>query len=208
MGTLLAVFALIWLATFLSAPQLGDSWAWDISNGLGFAAFAGILYLSLPGQPKQNLKAHEYVGYAVLVLIAAHALWFLIFDAAAAEYLKPDAPLYMWTALLGIVLATILVALARLPTRVRRHTSYERFRQLHLALSIGTVCLSAQHIVATGFYLRTPLQVASFLLAMAAVIIARPLGFRPSSKASPQGFLLVGAVGVAVFAVVRNGLSF
>ena len=207
MGSLFVVFALVWTVTFLFAPQMGDSWLWDTGNAVGFAAFAGLLYLSLPGQPKQDLRAHEYLGYLVLALIAGHGLWFLWGDAAVVEYLKPGAPAYMWTGVLGIVAAALLAALARLPTRVRRHSSYDRFRQLHLALSIAAICFSGHHIAASGFYLQTPLQIALFLLIAAAVIVARPLGFRPLGKASPRAFLLVSAVGVAVFVAVRNGTA-
>lgn len=206
MGSLLGVFALVWIVAFLFAPFMGDSWSWDAVNAAGFAAFAGMLYLSLPGQPKRSVKAHEYIGYLVLLLIVAHALWFLIFDAAIVEYLKPGAPDYMWTGIVGVIVATALVALARLPTRLRRHASYDQFRKVHLLLSILTIGLATHHIVASGFYLRTPLQIALFLLVATVVVAARPLGPQPPAKTSPRAFVAVSVVGVLLFTVVRNGL--
>lgn len=206
MASLLGVFALVWIVAFLFAPFMGDSWSWDAINAVGFAAFVGILYLSLPGQPKRSVRAHEYLGYVVLLLILAHALWFLVVDAAAVEYVKPGAPGYMWSGLLSVVAVTVLVTLARLPTRWRRHASYDRFRKVHLTLSILMICLAAHHIVASGYYLQTPLQVFSFLCIVAIVVAARPLGFRPPANASPRAFVAVSAVSVLLFAAIRNGL--
>ena len=51
--TLLGVF----LATFIATPTLGAGWAWDIGNGLGFMAMAGLLYLcisSSAGAPSES----------------------------------------------------------------------------------------------------------------------------------------------------------
>lgn len=206
MRILATIFVLVWLIVFLAAPKMGAGWGWDSANALGFAAFVGMLYLSLAGQPRLDLQLHEKLGYAVLFLLFAHALWFLLFDAAAVEFIKPDAPAYMWTGIVALLTVVALIALARMPRRRRLHKNYGAFRGLHLGLSVLAMALAAHHIVVSGFYLRTNVQVAALLLFAAAVAAIRPVTRRRYETASPRMFLALSAAAAVVFTVVRNGV--
>lgn len=208
MKLLLAIFALVWAITFVVAPTMGAGWGWDATNALGFAALAGVLTLSVPGQAKLNIKLHEGVGYAVVGLILGHALWFLLFDAAAIEFIKPGAPAYMWTGVGSLLLIVSLVVLARQPTRRRAHRRYRTFRSSHLALSMLALGLAAHHVIGSGFYLRTGGQALALVAVALLAIAARPFGVRVRREpARARAFLALTAVSVLAFAVVRNGLS-
>ena len=108
--------------TFLSSPVLGAGWFWDTGNALGFTpARAGVLYLTLATGPGLDVRVHRQLGYAVLSVAVAHALWLLVGDPATIEYLKPGAPPYMWAGVLGLLLLAALTVIA-LP-RVRSRTA-------------------------------------------------------------------------------------
>ena len=202
-----AIFALVWMIAFLVAPKLGAGWGWDAANAFGLSAFVGLLYLSLPGQPRRDVYLHERLGYAVLALLLAHALWFIVFDAAAVEYIKPDAPAYMWTGIASVLTIFGLVVLARMPRRKNVHGSYNAFRYLHLCLSVAALGLAAHHIVASGLYLRTLVQVAAFVALLLVIVVARPIAIWRHQTVSPRAFLGLSTVAIAVFAFIRNGVS-
>ena len=194
-----AIFALVWLIAFLAAPKLGAGWGWDSANALGLAAFVGMLYLSLPGQPRRDVHLHERLGYAVLTLLLAHALWFILFDAAAVEYIKPDAPAYMWTGIASLLIVVALIVLARMPRRKNAHSTYGAFRYLHLSLSIVAMCLAAHHVVVSGLYLRTYIQVAALIALLGIAVVARPIAVSRHETVSPPAFLVLSAVAVRCF---------
>ncbi len=54
-----ALVAAVFAITFLSAPRLGGGWFWDIGNGLGFVAFAGILAQMIPAVKSGFRARHE-----------------------------------------------------------------------------------------------------------------------------------------------------
>ena len=62
MIALFIAFALVFLLTLLAAPTLGSGWLWDLGNGLGFAAFAGLLYLTASGRLLRDPRAHRLIG--------------------------------------------------------------------------------------------------------------------------------------------------
>jgi len=206
MPVLLLVLGVVWLIAFMAAPGLGADWAWDVDNGLGFAAFAGLLYLALPGFRRRDLLIHEATGYAVLFVAVVHALWFLLADNVAIEYIKIDAPFYMWAGIIGLVLMAVLVGLARLPHRVTAHRSYAAFKYSHIVVSVLAIAMGAWHIIVSGFYLRTWYQVGALLALVLVVVFARPLGIglRQFSIVKPGGFLLSSSVAALLFAAVRN----
>lgn len=206
MPVLLSVFGLVWLIAFLAAPAMGAGWSWDAGNALGFAAFAGMLYLTIPGDSRRDVRTHELLGYAVLFVALVHALWFLLVDGVAVEFVKPGAPLYMWAGIVGIVLLAVLVFLAMLPTRLRAHRSYATFRYWHLVVSILAMAMTAYHIVFSGFYLRTWYQVAAFVVLAVTIIFARTLGIDRGRfpVVSPNAFLVVTAAATLLFAAIRN----
>ena len=201
-----AIFALVWLIAFLEAPKLGAGWGWDSANAFGLAAFVGMLYLSLPGQPRRDVHLHERLGYMVLMLLLAHALWFIVVDAAAVEYIKPDAPDYMWSGIASLLIVVALIVLARMPRRRRAHSTYSVFRYLHLSLSVGALLLAAHHVVVSGLYLRTGVQVAALIALLTIIVAARPLALWRHQTVSPRAFLGLCTVAITTFAFVRNGV--
>ncbi len=206
MKVLGAIFTLVWVIAFLAAPKLGAGWGWDTANALGLAAFVGMLYLSLPGQPRRDVRLHERVGYAVLILLLAHALWFVVSDAAAVEYIKPDAPAYMWTGIASLLIVVVLIVLARMPRRRKVHSTYGVFRYLHLSLSVIAMSLAAHHVIVSGLYLRTVVQVSAFLALLAVIVVARPMAAWRHETVSSRAFLVLSSVAIAAFTVIRNGL--
>ncbi len=206
MRPLLSLFGAIWVISFLAAPTLGAGWIWEAGNALGFAAMAGMLYLTIAGDSRRDVRAHEMLGYAVLLVALVHALWFLLFDGAAVEFLMPDAPVYMWAGIAGLLLLAVLVILAMLPTRLRVHRSYSVFRYWHLVISILVIGMAAYHIVFSGLYLRAWYQVVAFIALIVLVVLARGPNFGPRrfSMASPGSYFVVSVIGTLLFVAVRN----
>lgn len=206
MATLLLLLGAVLAISFLDAPVLGSGWAWDADNGLGFAAFAAVLFLSVQGTAQRNVRLHEVLGYTVLVVAVVHALWFLLFDAAAVEYLRVGAPAYMWTGLAALILLVLLVLIAMLPARFALHKSYKAFRLVHRGIAIAGVCLALHHMIASGFYLRTWYQgVLLVLLAVAVLCGPRLRGsLMPPAKLTPGGLVVISIVGAVLFTLIRN----
>lgn len=109
MNPLLATLAIVFLITFLGAPTMGAGWFWDAGNGIGFAAFGGLLYLTITSNRRLDVRAHQVLGYAVLLLVVAHAFWFLLGDATVVEFIKFGAPDYMWLGMVSLVLFIVLI---------------------------------------------------------------------------------------------------
>ncbi len=204
---LLAVFLLVVLGlTFLAVPTFGAGWAWDADNGLGFAALAGLLYLSIPGIARRDVRAHQRLSYAVLAVILLHALWFLLADPAALEYIKPGAPAYMWTGLLSVLLLFVLMMLAQMPTRARVHRSYGVFRYWHRVLGAAVVLLSAHHVVFSGYYLRNGWQLAALATLLLLVLAGGGLWrwLPPLRRSTPVTLLSMSLLAALAFSAIRN----
>ena len=206
MATLLMLLSAVLAISFLDAPAMGGGWSWDADNGLGFAAFAALLFLSLQGTAQRNVRLHEMLGYTVLVITAAHALWFLLFDAAAIEYVRVGAPAYMWTGLAALALLAALILIAMLPTRFALHKSYSAFRVVHRLIAISGICFALHHMIASGFYLRTWYQALLLVLLAAAVVFGPRIRERlfPPAKLTPGGLVVISVIGAALFTVIRN----
>lgn len=206
MKIFLVVCGAIFVVAFLSAPTMGAGWAWDADNALGFAALAGMLYLTLPADFRRDGRKHEMLGYAVLAVALAHAFWFLLFDDAAVEFIKPGAPDYMWLGVASLVLLFILVSLAALPTRWKAHKNYPAFKYWHQVIAIFAIASALYHIVVSDFYLDTWYQKALIVVLACVVTFNRTLRIevRQFSVVSVTGFLAASLVGATLFAAVRN----
>ncbi|MGI9294360.1 MAG: hypothetical protein ACR2PS_10290, partial [Pseudomonadales bacterium] len=84
------------LALVLAGERIAADWQWDFLNALGFVGLASIIYISLQGRSRVSLRTHQLFSYIALLLLAVHALGFLIIDSTALSYLKFGAPAYMW----------------------------------------------------------------------------------------------------------------
>ncbi|MEM9532306.1 MAG: ferric reductase-like transmembrane domain-containing protein [Pseudomonadota bacterium] len=209
MVRLVSLFAAITAITFLSAPGLSSGWFWDAGNALGFCALAGLVYLSMPGAPRRDLRRHEAVGYAVLTVSVLHGLWFLLGDAAAVEWIKPGAPLSMWTGIGGLIALTALIFLAVMPTRMKVHRRYGVFVRWHRVIAWIAAAGVVHHIVATGFYVHTRLQALLLISLVALAALIRPWWVRnrtgPINLPAAGPFLVVvlTLVTTAVFTTLR-----
>ncbi len=206
MKLLLATLGVVFLITFFAAPTMGAGWFWDAGNGLGFAAFAGLLYLTITSSRRLDVRAHQVLGYALLFLALLHAFWFLLGDAAAVEFLKPGAPDYMWLGIIGLLLLGILITVALVPDRMRVHKDYAAFKYWHRVIAIVTIACITYHIVASAFYLATWYQAVSFVILAVVVSFGRmywiKLGQLPIATVS--AYLLLSILLTAAFAAARN----
>lgn len=200
--TFVAVFAL----TFLSAPLMGAGWFWDAGNGLGFAAFAGLLYLTVTSARRIDLRQHQLLGYGVLAVAVLHAFWFLLGDGAAVEFMKPGAPDYMWHGLASLMLLGFLITVALVPDRFRVHKDYPAFRYWHRVVAVATIATATYHIVVSNFYLVSWYQSVLFAALALTVAFGRNLRVRVSTEpvAGPPVYLTVAVISSALFAVLRN----
>jgi len=206
MKTLLAVLAAVFLPTFLAAPTMGAGWFWDTGNGLGFAAFAGLLYLGITSYRRIDIRAHRLLGFTVLLVAVAHALWFLLGDAAAIEYIKFSAPGYMWFGIIGLILLFVLVIISLVPDRLRVHKDYPKFLYWHRILAVATVASCVYHIVVSHFYLATWYQAAVFIAVATVASFGRPwwVRFGPLPVVTPAVLILFSVLFSGIFSLIRN----
>ncbi len=203
---LLATMAVVFLITFLAAPTMGAGWFWDAGNGIGFTAFAGLLYLTITSNRRLDVRAHQILGYAVLLLAVVHAFWFLLGDATVVEFIKIGAPDYMWLGIVSIVLLAILIITAIVPDRLHVHKNYPSFKYWHRILTIAMILSAAYHIVVSNFYLHAWYQGGLFVLLSVGVCLGRAYWIRLGqiAIASPAAYFVICAVSIIVFAGLRN----
>lgn len=206
MKALLATFAGVFLITFLATPMMGAGWYWDAGNGLGFAAFAGLIYLTITSARRIDVRAHQVLGYGVLFVAIAHVFWFMLGDGAVVEFMKLGAPDYMWHGIVSFLLLGFLITVALVPDRFRVHRNYPSFRYWHRVVAIATIGTATYHIVVSNFYLGAWYQGLLFSLLAIAVVFGRAywikLGQIPVAKNSV--YLLASVVVAAAFAAIRN----
>lgn len=206
MKLLLATMMAVFVITFLRAPAMGAGLFWDTGNAIGFAAFAGLLYLAITSGRRLDVRAHQLFAYAVLALVAAHAFWLLLGDGAAVEFIKIGAPDYMWLGIASLVSLIVLIMIANMPDRLRVHRDYPRFKYWHLVLTVVVIASAAYHIVVSNFYLGSWYQAGLFVLLSLLAVTGRDYRARLGriAIASPGRYLALGAVLTIVFAGVRN----
>jgi hypothetical protein len=206
MKPLLATMAVVFLITFLAAPTMGAGWFWDTGNGIGFAAFAGLLYLTITSNRRLDVRAHQIIGYAVLLLVVGHAFWFLLGDATAVEFIKLGAPDYMWLGIVSVVLLAILITTAIVPDRLRVHKDYPSFKYWHRVLTISMIASAAYHVVVSNFYLDAWYQAGLFVLISIAVCLGRAYWIKLGQIAivSPVVYVALSVAMAVAFAGLRN----
>lgn len=206
MAVLAILIALVFATTFVFAGRVGGGYFWDFGNALGFLALAGLLFQMVPYPRSQAARRHERLGYWVLAVAIAHALWFLAGDAVVRVYLQPGAPLYMWSGLVGIMALAALSILARMPDRMRVHKRFSSFKTTHRILGFIVVFAIALHILLSGFYLTTWLQWVVLLLIGLGACFGRRYWIQLSQppSASSAVYLSFGAVAVLLFVLIRN----
>lgn len=204
------ILALVFAITFLATPTLGGGWYWDLGNGLGFLALAGLLFQSIPGRRPRDIGAHEWLGYAVFAIATSHAFWFLLGDPVVRVYLAPGAPAHMWLGLAGLLMLALLTLLARMPDRTRIHPRYRSFRTAHRWLAVATVAASVLHVLMTRFYLSGWLQALLLTLLALAACFGRRYWTRLRSLPRPApaaAYLAIATGAVGLFALLRNAVA-
>lgn len=206
MKSLIATMTVVFLITFLAAPTMGAGWFWDVGNGIGFAAFAGLLYLTITSNRRLDVRAHQILGYAVLLLVVGHAFWFLLGDATVVEFIKIGAPDYMWLGIVSLILFVVLITTANVPDRLRVHQNYSSFRYWHRLLTIVIIAGAAYHIVVSNFYLGTWYQAALFVLISIAVCLGRAYWIKLGqiAIASPVVYVALSVIMAVAFTGLRN----
>lgn len=206
MKILLATLAAVFLNTFLATPTLGAGWQWDGGNALGFAAFAGLLYLTLTSAHRVDVRAHQVLAYGVFGIAVAHAFWFLLTDAAAIEFLKPGAPDYMWLGLVSLAALGMLMMVAIVPDRLRVHRNYTTFKYWHQIIAVTTIAAAAYHIVVSHFYLHEWYQSVLLVAFAVAAGCGRRFWVRLGrvNIATNAQYALMSLMFGALFVVVRN----
>lgn len=206
MKPLLAIMATVFVITFLGAPAMGAGWFWDAGNGLGFAGFAGLLYLTITSSRRLDVRAHQVLAYAVLGLVVAHAFWFLLGDATVVEFVKIGAPDYMWLGIVSLILFAVLIATANLPQRLQLHKDYPTFRYWHRILTVVVIAGAAYHIMASDFYLGAWYQATLFASISLVACLGRDYWMRIGriDIASPMIYLALSVVLTVAFAALRN----
>ena len=207
-------------AAFLRGPYPAGGWAWDLANGVGFAAMGGIAYLGWASRSLSSVHAqrfHSNIAIIVAVLVLAHGGIFLLMDTHTLEYLKLTAPVYMWSGVLG-GLALLALAVSSFPRLRRRfYDRYAHFRAWHLGLSITALLLAAYHVLGADYYLDSGYAKGLFILVVAAAPTLAYLKRRnqrtpgsthvtDSADADRQALaVVVGAVILAgIFSLLRN----
>ncbi len=206
MRQLLFIYTSVFVCALMARPLMGAGWFWDLNNALGFAAFAGMLYLSLPVSGKRNIRLHQLCGYAVVLIALAHVFWFLLWDSVSVVYIKPGAPAYMWTGVASVLALFITVAISVMPTRRQVHQKHSSFKHWHRVLAIAALATATHHIVVSGYYLVSWYQIGLILVLTTVVCLGRrlKLNFHQSAIATPRTLLGASALGTAVFASIRN----
>ncbi|MDG2374947.1 MAG: ferric reductase-like transmembrane domain-containing protein [Woeseiaceae bacterium] len=206
MNALLATFSTVFLLTFISAPTMGAGWFWDAGNAIGFAAFAGFLYLTITSSRRLDVRKHQVLGYGVLFVAVAHVFWFMLGDGAVVEFLKVGAPDYMWHGVVSLLLLGVLITVALVPDRFRVYSDYPAFKYWHRVLVVITIGTATYHIVVSNFYLGTWYQALLFVLLAIGVAFGRQYWIR-FGQLPIAGNAVYIAVSIAfglVFIAIRN----
>ena len=201
-----AVLLWVFCIALLLNPALSGGWFWDIGNGIGFAAMAGLLYLSLSSHRPLNVTRHQHLGYVVMLLCTVHAFWFLVGDPVVVEYIRPGAPLYMWSGVLALVVLGIFIAIAVLPDRYLVHHDHQSFRFWHLLLAILTLAAATYHVVGSGYYLTSWIQLIALVCLAALSGLSREVRQKVAAipLVSVASCLAISLVSAGLFALVHD----
>ena len=152
------------------------------------------------------MRAHQVFGYAVLGVAVLHALWFLLGDAAAVEFVKIGAPDYMWLGIVGLLLLFVLVTIALVPDRLRVHKDYPAFRYWHRILAITTVASCTYHIVVSNFYLASWYQSLLFVVVAILATSFRVYWIKLGQIkiATPTAYVAISILITTLFSAIRN----
>ncbi|NIB42616.1 hypothetical protein HBA55_23615 [Pseudomaricurvus alkylphenolicus] len=162
------------LLLILLGNPLKTGWAWDLANGLGYAATLCLLSLCLASPNRYPVRAHQLLSYMLALFVVLHILLLWWSEPLTLEYIKPLAPVYMWAGVMALVLMLILI-LSSLPS-LRMHVFHSRegYRFWHKGLSWLCVATTLYHLSGSGLYFSQWIYGA--LLPLLAVYCLKPFG--------------------------------
>jgi hypothetical protein len=151
------------IITSSHARGLGAGTAWNVANGLGYAAFTTLLLTCFSRPVRLNILSHSLLGYIALLFTSLHISILLISDPFTIEYLKPTAPLYMWLGSFSAIFMAFII-ISSLPRF--KNIFYKRadnFKKSHRIMSwlivVGCLC----HIIGSGFYISQQWQIITII---------------------------------------------
>ena len=201
---LLLVTALLAI-TMLSAPMLSGGVMWDAANTLGFIAFAGMLYLFVDVGRGERNRFHQIVSYGAAAALAAHVGWLLAADRTIWHYLSPDAPPYMLTGLIALLLLSTIIVLALPRWRRIWQQRFRNFQRWHYWLSVCAIMMGGYHIWGSSFYISGFIETAAFLALSGTVVLVHRLG-RHYPRSTTATLWAVPAIGV-VFVLLKWSMA-
>ena len=202
-----AATALIFGVAVLPLSRPGAGCFWEVGNGLGLAALAMLLYLSLDTRRGGKVRAHQLLGYLAVVLLLGHVLWFLLGDPTVVQYALQGAPWSMWSAWLASLLLLLLVLTSLPALRSTHYRHHAAFRYWHHALTVLVLLATAHHIVDSAFYFAGPVHWLALAL-VAAASLWLPLQRVGGARAvHPMAALGLIAIAVTIFTVLKGAVS-
>lgn len=198
-----ALVVLVFSIALAAKPQLGDSWFWEIGNGIGFLALALLLVVILNGRGKHGHSLdHRWLGVVAFSTVFAHIVWLLIGDPIIWEYLKWGAPHYMVAGLMSAGLLLLVTVSSLVSLRNTSYNGHKSFRRWHSWLSILIVVTALAHIVFSRFYIEHNWQVAALiLLGLSAYIV--PSKFNIKTSFTRRNIAIVSLLALAIFCLIR-----
>jgi hypothetical protein len=183
----------------MSPPVVSGGIVWDI--GIGFGYFSCLLILclyvfpvrgdGLPHRRLLGLSQHRLLGWLTLGAALVHAGVLLGSQPSVGRYLLPSAPLFMWSGLVAVVLAGILVQTGlSARSAMRRSTSAtaaNRLATVHLALGALIILLTYAHIAGSSQTISGVAKAAAISLLLAVPLVWFAL--RPRLEGSHQSVL-------------------
>ena len=200
-----AIIALTFALALAARPLHGDGWFWEIGNAVGFLALALLLVLASNGRGGQGASLrHRWLGIAVLVTLVAHIAWFLIGDPITWEYLKWGAPHYMVAGLMSAGLVVVVTLTSLISLRSASYNGYKPFQKWHRTLSIAILITALIHVALSGFYIDQIWQFTLLLIVSLAAYFL-PLKLSIDASYSHQNIVIIGAIALVLFCLIRIG---
>ena len=155
------------------------STAWEIAQALGLCAVAGCLILCvLAVRPRGAaaaafpMRAHEFLGWAVLGAAMLHVGLLLGFDGTVVEHVKPTAPLHEYAGILALLLLVFLTVPAVTTLRWRLWPRHRIFQAAHVGAACLLVVILAVHVLGTARYVRGWAHAAAYIVLSSTVLLA------------------------------------
>lgn len=202
---LLLLITTLLAITLLSSPTLTGGIMWDAANTLGFIAFAGMLYLFVDVGRGERNRFHQIVSYGAAAALAAHVVWLLAADMTVWHYLSPDAPPYMLTGLIALLLLLTIMVLALPRWRRLWQQRFRSFQRWHYWLSLSAITMGAYHIWGSSFYIAGFIESAAFFALCSAIVLLHRIG-RQYPRGNTATLWAVPAIGAA-FVLLKWGVA-